>query len=60
MHFIGMLSTRFVLAEGSVLFLEPVLDRSYLANPKYISGYARKGDGRELLFALARCAENTG
>jgi NO-binding membrane sensor protein with MHYT domain len=27
--------------------------RSYLANPKYISGYARKGDGGELLFALA-------
>lgn len=27
--------------------------RSYLANPKYISGYARKGDGGELLFAVS-------
>lgn len=31
MHYVGMLSTRFTFAEGSVLLSEPVIDDSYLA-----------------------------
>jgi len=31
MHYVGMLSTQFALAEGSVLISEPVMDDSYLA-----------------------------